>query len=210
MFYDDLIDTPNVELSDDSNRNIFRLKSKYLDKKSIKYAEQLVKKWHVGLYTANRTVKVTMQKVVKQALHPISRRYRTKQTKMRYNSLNSRFYSDTMIADCKSLNQNKYAQVFVNSECYSKIYPMISKGHAGYALGTFLRDVGIPTHLHVDNAREMTGPMTKWMQLVRDADICQTTTEPHSPCQNRCETEIKEIKKYVACTMKRTAAPPCI
>ena len=95
-------------------RSIFRLKSKYLDKKSIKHAEQLVNKWHVGLDTAKRTVKVTTQKGVKQALHLISRRYRTKQTQMRYNSLNSRFYSDAMIADCKSLNQNKYAQFFSN------------------------------------------------------------------------------------------------
>ena len=82
MFYDDLIDTPNVKLSDENNRSIFRLKSKYLDKKSIKYAEQLVTKWHVGLDTAKRTVKVTTHKGVKQALHPISRRYRTEQTQM--------------------------------------------------------------------------------------------------------------------------------
>ena len=116
MFYNDLIDTPNVELSEENNRSIFRLKSKYLDKKSIKYAEQLVNKWHVGLDPAKRTVKVITQKVVKQALNPISRIYRTKQTQLRYNHLNSRFYSDTMIADCKTLNQNKYAQVFVNSE----------------------------------------------------------------------------------------------
>ena len=70
-----------------------------------------------------------------------------------------------MIADCKSLNQNKYAQVFVNSECYSKVYPMRLKVHAGYDLGTLFRDVGIPTHLHVDNAREMNGPTTKWVHL---------------------------------------------
>jgi hypothetical protein len=150
------------------------------------------------------------QKGVKQALHPISSRYRNKQTQMRYNHLNSRFYSDTMIADCKSLNQNTYAQVFVNSECYSKIYPMRSKGHAGHALGTFFHNLGIPTHLHVDNAREMNGPMTTWMQLFRDTDICQTKTKPHSPWHNRCETEIKEIKNHSSRTMKRTTAPPCI
>ena len=56
----------------------------------------------------------------------------------------------------------------------------------------------------------MNCPTTKWMQLVRDADICQTTTEPHSPWQNRCETEIKDIKKHTTLTMKRTSAPPCI
>ena len=46
----------------------------------------------------------------------------------------------------------------------------------------------------------MNGPTTKWMQLVCDADICQTTTETNSPGQNRCETEIKEIKKHAAHT----------
>ena len=70
-------------------------------------------------------------------------------------------YSDTLIADTKSTRGNKYGQVFVNPESFTKFIPMRQKGHAGHALGEFFRDIGVPTRMHVDNAKEMTGPKTK-------------------------------------------------
>ena len=84
------------------------------------------------------------------------------------------------------------------------------KGHAEmHYIGEFFRDVGIPipTRMYVDNAKEMTGPKTKWMQIIWDADVSQTTTETHLSWQNCCKTKIKKLTLHV---MARKNAPPCV
>ena len=45
----------------------------------------------------------------------------------------------------------------------------------------FSQDSGIPLHIHMDNANEMTGPNTKCTQIIQECDVKHTTTKPHSP-----------------------------
>jgi hypothetical protein len=54
---------------------------------------------------------------------------------------------------------------------------------AGQALSTLFSDVGVPTSLHTDGAKEMT--LGHWKEI-RDkhGGIKQTIVEPHSPWQN--------------------------
>ncbi len=75
---------------------------------------------------------------------------------LRYNRLNSCFYSDTMIPSLPSLATNKYYQIFANDIGFVKGYPMGQKSEAGNALDSFLQDVGVPSRLHTDGAKEMT------------------------------------------------------
>ena len=79
---------------------------------------------------------------------------------------------------------------------------MKSKGEAGNALKTFIQDVGIPSAMHTDGAREET--VRVWGKTIKDLGIRQTTTEPYSPWQNRAESTIWELKKCVPRTIART------
>ena len=51
-------------------------------------------------------------------------------------------YTDTMDGQHKSLEGDKFAQVFAMDFHFSAVYPMESKGHAGDALKQFITDFG--------------------------------------------------------------------
>jgi len=187
----------------DQEKNISLVK---LDNKNLFIQEQqLATNWGIGLTEASNTLKVTTQKFIRSALHPIERRFRTKNVALRYNSLKCRFYSDTFFSGVKSVSQSTCAQLFVTEFGYTKFTPMKTKGEAGYALKELLQDVGIPGELHTDGAKELT--MGTWKQVCRDAGIKTSTTEKNSPWQNRTEVEIRELKKHVRRLMSRYNTP---
>ncbi|MGH3055661.1 MAG: hypothetical protein ACRDL7_11860, partial [Gaiellaceae bacterium] len=167
--------------------------------------DELSRRWGIGLETAARTLKVTTQKCIRNALHPLHRRYRTKQQQLRYNQLSSRFYSDTLFSKCKSTVGNTCGQIFVNDIDFVRFIPMQTKSAAGDALAEFIQDVGIPSTLHTDNAKEET--LGRWRDVRLNCQIQQTETEPYSPWQNRAERTIKEVKKSVVRLMTRTRTP---
>jgi hypothetical protein len=168
-------------------------------------AHDLARRWGIGLDTAERTLKVTTQKGIRHAVHPIHRRYRTQQQQYRYNRLNTKFYSDTFFSTTKSLNGNKMAQMFINDLEFSKVVPMEFKSDAGEALSSLFEDVGVPTELHTDGAKEMT--MGNWNKVrTNQGGIKQTIVEPYSPWQNRAEAGIREHKKQVVRLMTKTQA----
>jgi hypothetical protein len=82
---------------------------------------------------------------------------------------------------------------------------MKRKGEAPDALRFLLAEVGIPSHLHTDGAPEMT--KGRWGDICREAGIRTTTTEPHSPWQNRAERNIRELKKGTLRLLQRTNCP---
>lgn len=110
-----------------------------------------------------------------------------------------------MFSRTLSIRGNTCCQIFVNDTGFSKHIPLKSKGDAGDALEELFMDVGVPTSLHTDGAKELT--IGKWKD-VRDkhGGIKQTTVEPFSPWQNRAEAEIREVKKQVRIIMQRTNA----
>jgi hypothetical protein len=92
----------------DQEKNISLVK---LDNKNLFIQEQqLAINWGIGLTEASNTLKVTTQKFIRSALHPIERRFRTKNVALRYNSLKCRFYSDTFFSGVKSVSQSTCAQ----------------------------------------------------------------------------------------------------
>jgi hypothetical protein len=139
---------------------------------------------HIGIEAADRTLSSTTQLVMRNAIHPVQRRFATEFAQFRYPRLagrHGRFFSDTYFGP-RSLRQNKMGQIFVNDIDFVKHIPMQTKSQAGDALVEFIQDVGIPSDLHTDNAKELTEG--KWAMNVKKFQIKQTETEPFSPWQN--------------------------
>lgn len=168
-------------------------------------AEDLAKKWAIGHQVAKDTIQATTQSFVRSALHPIERRFKIKNSTLRYNNLKSKFYSDTMFSNTKSILNHTMAQLFVNDQGYMKITPMKLKSEAGLALKELIQDVGIPHHMHTDEAKETT--LGTWKKTCKEHSIAMSNTEPYSPFQNRAEAGIGELKRHVNRFMARTNAP---
>ena len=95
----------------------------------------------------------TTWKGVRNAIQPIHRRFRTRQTQLRYLKLSSKFYSDTMFASTSSIRYLTCGQIFINDLNFSRFIPMKSKADAGDALMYMIQDIGIPFEMHDDGAK---------------------------------------------------------
>ena len=82
------------------------------------------------------TLKKTTQRFLRSAVLPLVRKYRTDRMFSR-KTLLGEWSTDTMDGRGKSLEGNKYAQVFANKQYFSKIYLMSQKSKAGDALKLF-------------------------------------------------------------------------
>jgi len=167
--------------------------------------QTLASNWGISLVEAVSTLKATTQKFIRSVLHSIERRFRTKNVALQYNHLKCRLYSNTFFSGIKSSLQNTCAQVFVTDFGYAKFSLMKSKEEASYALKELIQDIGIPSELHTDGAKELT--MGTWKQVCRDWGIKTTTTEKNSPWQNRTDVEIRELKRHVRRFMSRFNTP---
>ena len=96
-------------------------------------------------------------------------------------------------------------QLFCNRGNYVTAYPMKEKGHAHHALDRFLHEVGIPSEMMTDGARELT--LSEWGKMCVRHKIKQSRTEPHSPWQNPAELGGGIVKRKVRYLMKSKACP---
>jgi hypothetical protein len=157
-------------------------------------AEEISRKWKIGLQTAQQTLKCTTQNYARHALRPLTKRYKTRIPNLHHQRLRTRIYTDTLFSRIASLHGNKCAQVFCNED-YIKVIPMKLKSHAGRALVEFIQDVGAPTEMIADGAAELSKENTEFMENVRQYHILLRHTEPHTPRQNFAERMIGELKR---------------
>jgi hypothetical protein len=111
------------------------------------------------LSNAEQTLKCTTQHFIRSAVNPIEKRYRTAIQQLRYKQLGTelgRFYSDTMFASKRSINQNVCGEVFVNKAGFCYFVPMKREAEASDALLEFIQHVGIPSVLHTDGSKTQT------------------------------------------------------
>jgi len=151
--------------------------------------EILAKRWGIGLDTAHRTLTATTQSGIRRVLHPIERRYRTRQSHLRFPTLNTRFFTDTMYSTTRSIRGNNCAQVFTNGLGYDLFYPLKKESEVGDALNEVIRSVGVPKELISDGAKaELYG----WFsEVAKEYRVKQRQTEPYSAWQNRAEASIR-------------------
>ena len=134
--------------------------------------EQLARQWCIGLQTAAKTLMTTTQKGVRNTIHPIHRRFRTRQTQLRYPQLSSKLYSDTLFASTTSIRHFICGQILINDLHFSRFIPMKSKADAEDALKYMIQDIGIPFEMHVDGAKEEN--LGQWEEVRKACLIKQT------------------------------------
>ncbi len=158
-------------------------------------ADDLARRWGIGLETARQTLKVTTQHGIRHAVHPLSRRYKTDIILHGdRRRIGGSWHADTLFSSHGSLTSDTCAEVFTNSKLVS-VHPMKSKADAGFALDTFTADIGVPDLMIADGAKEQTGPNTEFQRTVRRLHMRFRETEPHSPWQNRAEDAIRNLKR---------------
>ena len=180
------------------------------DRHSRVNAETIARRFRCGLETAQRTLKSTTQRGVRQSLHPLHRRYRVDHLDLHRKRLQETFYTDTLFSKVKSLAGYTCAQLITNGQ-FTRVYPMESKASSNIAtaLNTFFDDVGVPAELTCDLASEQTGKNTDVMKLIRRLNIKLRHAEKgRGITQNsKAEAEIREIKTKWKARMREAQIP---
>ena len=104
---------------------------------------------------------------------------------------------DTLVAKHQSLLGNKYVHLITNGK-YTRAFPVKNKTSqlAANALEDFVEDVGIPSVLWTDGAKEYVGQHTDFRKSCNKHRIALHMTEPGQKNQNHAaEREIGELKK---------------
>ena len=124
-------------------------------------AETVARKFRCGIETAQRTLKTTIQRGVRYAIHPLHRVYRVDHLNLHRRRLADIFYMDTLFAKVKSLNRMECVQSITNGS-FTRVYPMELKSSLdiAQALTEFIVDVGILFFLICNFATEQTGKNT--------------------------------------------------
>ena len=114
-----------------------------------------------------------------------------------------------MDGKCKSLDGNKYAQVFANKGYFSKVYRMDKKSNAGDALRIFCQEFCVPERLTFDGSKEQRQKGTKFVHQIRTHDIDYHANEPFHLNQNTVEGCIRELRRkwYRTMIQKRVPEP---
>ena len=94
----------------------------------------------------------------------------------------------------KSLDGNKYAQIFATEDYFAAAYPMESKSLAGDALKEFITDYGVPNKIIMDGAGEQTGKRSTFMEQVWKHHIDYHVTKPEQYNQSRVKGVFREIR----------------
>ena len=166
----------------------------------------LAERWGISLSKATQTLKVTTQRILRSALMPLARRYRADRMFERPR-IRGTMYSDTYNGKHKSLDGNRYAQVFANESFFIAAYPMETKNMAGDALKQFISDYGVPDKLIVDGSKEQTKKKTEFYKQCRKHDIDLHRTEPYRHNQSKVEGVIRETRKRWFRIMVKSKVP---
>ena len=122
-----------VEDAEEERRKVSGVLS--TDRHSKITAEELSRKWNIGLKTAEATMNCTTQRGVRTATRP-SQRVRVDHLDLHRKRLPGVWYCDTLLAKVKSLLGNTVAKVFTNGK-FTKVVPLEARRFAGDSLVRF-------------------------------------------------------------------------
>jgi hypothetical protein len=103
-------------------------------------AQELSERRLIRLTQAHEATKATAQNCIRSAVLPLSRRYQADRV-FEKPLLRGNF---TMDGRCRSINGNRYAQVFANKDFFATAFPLPTKSGPGDALRQFISECGRP------------------------------------------------------------------
>ena len=127
--------------------------------------EDISNRWFIGLSQASKSIKDTMQHILRSAVLPLACRYKTNRMYER-PQLKCTIYIDAMNGCHKSLDGNKHAQVFATEQFFVASYLMESKSISSQALKEFISDFRVPNRITCDGASEQVRKRTDFMAQV--------------------------------------------
>ena len=139
-------------------------------------------------------MEVTTQQGIRQAVHPITRRYRTDTMSLKVCCLKATVFTDTGYINRTSLAQNTYYQGY-SAEHFIKIIPMKDQKDAPDSLLAFAHDVGAHVELISYHASMIIGPQCEYAKQARFLKIKHSSCEPHTQRQNGFEGETRLLKR---------------
>ena len=126
---------------------------------------------------ANTRFNATTQRLLHSVILLLSCQYRVDRMYER-SCIHSTIYTDNMGGRHKSLDGNKYAQVFANELFFAVSYPMDKKRSDGQALKQFIADYGVPDQIICGGSGEQFGKRTEFTATARKHGIDIHLTEP--------------------------------
>ena len=141
---------------------------------------------------ATDTLKKTTQRIVRSAVLPLGRRYKSDQI-YELPRLPGEWFTDTIHGRTVSRDGNKYGQLFANHTYFAAIYPMDRKRKAGEALHIFFQEFSVSERLTLDGTKEQIGSNSEFMHQIRKNGIDFHVIEPERHNQNPAEGIIREI-----------------
>ena len=103
-------------------------------------AEDVVKRWNIGLAASNKTLQVTTQLGVRVLKHRAQRRFRTAMPHLRYPRLKGTRYADTLFYTVRSFN---CAHLIGNRLGFSRFMPLKFKADAHLSLISLFIRMGL-------------------------------------------------------------------
>jgi hypothetical protein len=158
-------------------RNVNEVASK--TRHSVITPEHIARTWNINLDKAKDTLRVTTQKGLRYAIHPIHRRYRVDHLAhlgLNAQQITKQIYVDHLQSKVKSLGQKMGAYVFTTG-AFTKVILATSTAKAGEALSEFVMDVGVPTDIRTDLATYFTGRETEFVKETKRLHIRVTYAE---------------------------------
>jgi hypothetical protein len=117
-------------------------------------------------------------------------------------------YVDIIIGKCVSLDGCLYCALYATDFMWSHAHPMKEKKHAHYTLDGVVKNIGIPTGVTPDNAKELTGGL--FGKKAKRYGIEIHPIEAYRSNQNYSEGETRELKRFYRRVMCATNTPECL
>ena len=105
--------------------------------------EEVSRKFNIGIERSKETIKVTTQKGIHHAVHPLHHRYHVDHMQFNRKRLNVQFYCDYLESKTKSLDGNTGAWIYTTGK-FTAVYPVESQKEAGNTFRRFTEYFGIP------------------------------------------------------------------
>lgn len=148
----------------------------------------------------------TTELATMESRRPPRRHKRSRFPSLRVKRLDDIAYSDTFFASSPSTRGFVCGQIFyLRNADFNKTYMMKSESQAPEALNKFINEIGAPKQIVTDNALAET--KGEWSSTCKRYAITMTSTEPHSPWQNRAENRIGIMKRLVTRLLANCQVP---